>query len=482
MKPINSSRRIILLILGLVFLVACGNKTSASSDDRHEAASPVAVAQAALPGFSALAKKEGPAVVNISTVRKIKAENAFSGWPEMTPDDTFNEFLKRFGLGGIPKDYQTQSLGSGFIIDLNGYILTNAHVVEDAEEVTVTLLDKREFKAKVIGTDERTDVALVKIAAEGLPVVTMGDPAKLEVGEWVVAIGTPFGFTNSVTQGIVSAKGRDLPGENIVPFIQTDAAVNPGNSGGPLFNLKGEVVGINSQIYSRSGGYMGISFAIPIDVAIKVKDELLAHGKVRRGKLGVMIQNVTPELADAFNLPKAGGALISSVEKDGAADDAGLKPGDVVLQYQGKEMASTSDLVRAIADTAPGSTVRIKVWRDGSSKEVTVRLGESDSGQMEAQTGESARPDKLGLSLRDLSKDEKKEYGTEGGVVVEAVGGRAASAGVRPGDVILAINSTRVSSVEQLRHELAKSTKRAALLIQRDRTTRIFISLALKDE
>ena len=485
MRAINIPQGVILLATGLLLLVACDGRTSASSEDGQAVApaSPVSLQTlTALPSFTALAQKEGPAVVNISTIRKVKAESSFPVWPATPPDELFNEFLRRFGMGGSPRDFQTQSLGSGFIIDSSGHILTNSHVVEGADEVSVTLLDKREFKAKLIGSDERTDVALLKISAEDLPVVMIGDPSKLEVGEWVVAIGTPFGFSNSLTQGIVSAKGRDLPGENIVPFIQTDAAVNPGNSGGPLFNLNGEVVGINSQIFSHSGGYMGISFAIPIDIAIKVKDELLAHGKVRRGKLGVIIQDLTPELAEAFHLPSAGGALISSIEISGAADRAGLQPGDVVLQYQGKDIGSSAGLARAIADTAPGADVRIKVWRSGAPKEVTVSLGESASGQMEKQTRHGAEPDPLGLSLRDLSVEEKKEYGTEGGIVVEAAGGRAAAAGIRSGDVILALNNTRVTSVEQLRTELARSGKRAALLIQRDRNIRIFIPLGLKEE
>ena len=306
MRPIRlPAVAIFLTMIGLT-LAGCDKQPAVLTTNNASAATsavggpaPVSVA---LPNFTALVKKEGPAVINISTTKKIRGVPV-PAFPGLTPDDPFYEFFRRFAPGGeAPREFRSQSLGSGFIVSADGYILTNAHVVEDADEATVRLTDQREFKAKVVGTDKRSDIALLKIPAKDLPVVNIGDSSKLDVGEWVVAIGSPFGFNNSVSQGIVSAKGRNLPGEDIVPFIQTDVPVNPGNSGGPLFNMNGEVVGINSQIYSRSGGYMGLSFAIPINLAMKVKDELLKHGKVRRGRLGMTIQSVGPEHAKSFDL------------------------------------------------------------------------------------------------------------------------------------------------------------------------------------
>src|SRR5919206_2229134 len=285
-----------------------------------------------LPDFADLVEKQGPAVVNISTTQTVRGQST----PPGSEEDPFYDFFRRFGPSQPPRDYESRSLGSGFIISQEGYILTNSHVVEAADDVTVRLTDKREFKAKVIGSDRRTDVAVLKIEANGLPVVTIGDPSKLRPGEWVVAIGSPFGFENSVTAGIVSAKGRSLPQENFVPFIQTDVAVNPGNSGGPLFNLRGEVVGINSAIYSRTGGFMGLSFAIPIDVANNIVEQLKTVGRVIRGRIGVVIQPVTKELADSFGLQKPQGALVSSVEKGGPAEKAGVEAGDVIVSFNGK--------------------------------------------------------------------------------------------------------------------------------------------------
>jgi serine protease Do len=277
--------------------------------------------------------------------------------------------------GGIPRDFENKSLGSGFIISGDGYILTNAHVVDGADEVTVRLTDKREFKARIIGADKRTDVALVKIEAAGLPAVKLADPGQLKVGEWVVAIGSPFGFDNSVTAGIVSAKGRSLPQENYVPFIQTDVAINPGNSGGPLFNMRGEVVGINSQIYSRSGGYMGVSFAIPIDVAMDIQSQLRASGKVSRGRLGVVIQEVSKELADSLGLSRAMGAVVNSVEKGGPAEKAGIEAGDVILKFDGKAINNSGDLPRLVGATRPGTRSTVQVWRKGTTREIAVSVG-----------------------------------------------------------------------------------------------------------
>ena len=369
------------------------------------------------------------------------------------------------------------------VVSQDGYILTNAHVVENADEVTVRLTDKREFKAKVIGADKRSDIALLKISAKDLPVVSIGDTSKLEVGEWVVAIGSPFGFTNSVSQGIVSAMRRSLPGENTTPFIQTDVPINPGNSGGPLFNLNGEVIGINSQIYSRSGGYMGLSFAIPIDLAIKVKNELLKHGTVKRGWLGVTIQDVSPEHARSFGLTKASGALITTVGKDTPAARAGLEIGDIILKSNGKELTDAGDLARAVADAVPGSIARLSVWRRGAAKEVVATLGDSDADLTTLKPRpldkKGIAPDEIGLTMHDLNPDERQMLHTDGYVVVDVVDGIAAESGIQPGDIIIAINSQRISSIKQFRTVMAEVGMRAALLVQREGNM-IFIPLISK--
>jgi serine protease Do len=482
MRHFRPSRSLAALATSVLLFAGCQQSITATPTEKPAPASTAvgATSRNELPDFTALVKAHGPAVVNISSTRKLK-------WgiplPEGT-EDPIREFLRRFGFGDMPmQEFQSRSLGSGFVIDADGHILTNAHVVEGADEVTVGLTDKREFKARVIGSDERTDVALLKISASNLPYVKIGDPAKLNVGEWVVAIGAPFGFTNSVTQGIVSATGRSLPGESIVPFIQTDAAVNPGNSGGPLFNMAGEVIGINSQIYSRSGGSMGVSFAIPIDLAIKVKDALLKHGAVRRGKLGVAVQDVSQDLAESFGLAKATGALVTTVEKGSAADQAGLQMGDIVLTFNGKALTGSGDLARAVAETAPGATARLEVWRQGARREISVRIGNADGKQRPGKAkAATVPPDALGLGLRDLSRGEQKQLAAEGTVIVESVEGVAASAGLQPGDIILSINNQLVSSVQQVRSLLDKADKRAALLVQRDRDTKIFIPIRLKGE
>ncbi|MDD4928112.1 MAG: Do family serine endopeptidase [Gallionella sp.] len=414
----------------------------------------------ALPNFTELVKKEGPAVVNISTTRKIRGGIPFFDIPEITQNDSFYEFFRRFAPG-MQHEYSSQTLGSGFIISPDGYLLTNAHVVEESVEVTVRLTDKREFNAKIVGTDRRSDIALLKISATGLPVAAIGNSGELEVGEWVAAIGSPFGFSNSISQGIVSAKGRSLPGEDIVPFIQTDVSINPGNSGGPLFNMKGEVVGINSQIYSRSGGYMGLSFAIPIDLAMKVRDELQKHGTVRRGRLGVTIQNVTAEHAKSFGLDKAAGALVSSVEKGGPADRAGIDIGDIILKFDGHEIGDTDELLRQVAQAAPESEAKLTLWRQGATKEVTVRLGEADGVK-------HAEPGQIGLVLRELAREEQRALHTEGSLVVESVSGVARYSGIQPRDIVIAVNSQRVSTVGQLQAALLRAGHHGALLVQRE--------------
>lgn len=485
MRPMKKSALAILLVMVALMFVSCDKQPKVLPTNNANAASSVAPVTVALPNFTALVKKEGPAVINISTVKKIRGVLPFPAFPDLTPDDPFYEFFRRFAPGEpSPREFRSQSLGSGFIVSEDGYILTNAHVVVDADEVTVRLIDKREFKAKVAGADRRSDIALLKISATGLPVVSIGDSSKLEVGEWVVAIGSPFGFTNSISQGIVSAMGRSLPGENIVPFIQTDVPVNPGNSGGPLFNLNGEVVGINSQIYSRSGGYMGLSFAIPISLAMKVKDELLKHGSVRRGWLGVGIQNVSPEHAKAFDLAKAGGALIASVEKDSPADRAGLEIGDIILKFDGRELGGADDLARAVAEAAPGASAKLQVWRHGAAKEMTVKLGEADdehTAQKKGARDNAAESGKFGLTVRELSRDEQRALRSDGLLLVEAVTGVAAESGIQPGDIIIAINSQRVSSVKQLRAALIQAGKRAAVLVQRE-GNRVFIPLKFPEE
>ena len=423
-----------------------------------------------LPDFTELVDKQGPAVVNVSTTSTAHGGSAQSPVPE---DDPFYDFFRRFGPPQ-PRDYETRSLGSGFIVSADGYILTNAHVVDMADDVTVKLNDKREFKAKVIGADKRTDVAVIKIEASGLPAVKIGDPEKLRVGEWVLAIGSPFGFESTVTAGIVSAKGRSLPQENYVPFIQTDVAINPGNSGGPLFNLKGEVVGINSQIYSRTGGFMGLSFAIPIDVAMNISNQLRTTGRVSRGRIGVVIQEVTKELAESFGLPKPSGALVNSVEKGGPADKAGIEASDVILKFDGKEVSSSSDLPRIVAQSRPGSKATAQVWRKGTARDVSVTVGEMPEEKTAQRPGrKDTKPGnvvaRLGLTLSELNSEQRKELVLSGGLLVEDAQGAAAKAGIRRGDVLLAINNQDVKSVDQLNQLLSQFEKArsVALLIRR---------------
>ena len=436
-------------------------------------------ARPALPDFSGLVEAVGPAVVNISvtSVQKTSGENPFA-------DDPFYDFLRRFGMPGAPggnapqQPRITQGIGSGFIVSGDGYVLTNAHVVADATEVTVKLTDKREFKAKVIGVDRRTDVALIKIDGKNLPNVKLGDAEHAKVGEWVVAVGSPFGFENTVTAGIISAKSRRLPDETYVPFIQTDVAINPGNSGGPLFNLNGEVIGINSQIFSRSGGFQGISFAIPIDVAVKVKDELQKHGKVSRGRLGVQIQGMDDDLAQTFGLDKSKGALVAQVEPNGPAAKGGLESGDVILAVDGQAITESVDLPRLIGDHRPGDKVKLQVWRNKAARDITVTLDEMpDAGFAQAQPEKPGS--KLGVSVRQLTKQEADKLGVPGGLVIENAGGAAAQAGLQPGDVILAINNQRVSTIAELKQKLDAAGNRFSLLVQRG-DNRLFVPIKLK--
>jgi serine protease Do len=436
-----------------------------------------------LPDFTDLVEKQGAAVVNISTVQTMhNGGQGFQLPPGMSEDDPFYEFFKRFAPPGGPggqgggQDYQTQSLGSGFILSADGYVLTNAHVVNEADEVIVKLTDKREFKAKIIGSDRRADVALLKIEASGLPKVTLGDPNLLKVGEWVVAIGSPFGLENTVTAGIVSAKGRALPQENYVPFIQTDVAINPGNSGGPLFNMKGEVVGINSQIFSRSGGYMGLSFAIPIDVALDVQNQLKAGGKVSRGWLGIGIQEITKELAESFGMKNTNGALVTGVEKGSPAEKGGLDAGDVILRFDGKPIASSSDLPRIVGATKPGKEVTMEVLRKGATRNLALKVGEMPDDKEEARPARGpakAEPNRLGLQLRELNPQQKKKLAGKNGLLVVNAQGNAAQAGIRRGDVILAVNNNEVQGLDQFNKQIdaVASGKTVALLVLRGENT-----------
>jgi serine protease Do len=439
-------------------------------------AAPTPSAARGLPDFTAIVREYGPAVVNVSTVGSIKTADGvpFGHGGEADPFHFFRRFGPPAPRGGMPM----RGLGSGFIVKPDGLILTNAHVVAGANEVTVKLTDKREFKAKVLGLDKDTDVAVLKIEAKGLPTVKTGDPARTQVGEWVLAIGAPFGFENSATAGVVSARARSLPGEGYVPFIQTDVAVNPGNSGGPLFNLAGEVVGINSQIYSGSGGYMGISFAIPIDVALNVEQQIASHGKVVRGRLGAAIQDVDQTLAQSFGLAKPAGALVSAVEKGGAAAVAGVKPGDVILALNGEEIAGSKDLPPRIAAMKPGTTARLTVWRDGARHDLDVKVGEAKGAKV-ASSEEPPQPGgRLGLALRPLTPEEQREADLQGGAVVEDVTGPAARAGIRPGDVVLAVNATPVTGLDQLESLVARTGDHVALLVQRGEA-RIFVPVDL---
>lgn len=459
----------------------------AAAQAQAPAANPLLVQ--GLPDFSPLVDAVGPSVVNIRTMEKVTRQGVeFQGFPGMDPD--MLEFFRRFGLpvpsmppqqrpgpqgneGGDDGESQPSGVGSGFILSSDGYIMTNAHVVEGASEVMVTLADKREFKAKIVGADKRTDVAVVKIDAKGLPAVKIGDVNRLKVGEWVMAIGSPFGLENTVTAGIVSAKQRDTG--DYLPFIQTDVAINPGNSGGPLINMRGEVVGINSQIYSRSGGFMGISFAIPMDEAIRVSDQLRATGKVSRGRIGVQIGPVDKEVAESIGLGSATGALVSAVEPDSPAAKAGLQAGDVIVQFNGTKIDKVSDLPRLVGNTKPGSKVSLTIFRRGKQQQLAITVAdvpadESQLAQASEESSATANAKTLGLRVTDLTAAQKKALGVRGGVQVAEASGPAARAGMRPGDVVLAIANTEVASVKDFEAALAKAdqSKPVNVLVRRD--------------
>jgi serine protease Do len=465
------------------------------------ALSQVSVAQPSfMPDFTDLVERTSSSVVNIRTTARL-SQSHMQQFPDLDENDPGWEFFRRFfpqpgqpgQPGPMPNPHQgpmprsphpdreiPRGQGSGFIISADGYVLTNYHVVEGADEITVTLPDKREFKGHLVGSDQRSDVALVKVDGSALPSSKIGDPARLKVGEWVIAIGSPFGLQNTVTAGIVSAKGRET-GE-LLPFIQTDAAVNPGNSGGPLINMRGEVVGINSQIFTTSGAYAGISFAIPIDEAIRISDQLRNQGRVVRGRIGVLIGEVSREVAEAIGLQKAAGALVSSVEGDGPADKAGVKPGDVIIKYETRPVESSSDLRRMVASTKPGTKVVATVWRNGAARDLQITVAElqpDTAKQAHAEQGKGSSPavDALGLVVSDVPADQQKDLKTKGGVQVDNVDGPAALAGIRAGDYIVSVNNVEVAGAKQFGELVAKLdlTKSVALLVRSGEQSRYVI-------
>ncbi|MGE0386902.1 MAG: DegQ family serine endoprotease [Gammaproteobacteria bacterium] len=450
-----------------------------------------------LPDFADLSARVSPAVVNIGTT--LKRGQGPAGlppgmqMPDIPQDSPLYEFFRRFfgEGGGDPGDVEPRSsLGSGFIISADGYVVTNYHVIKDAEEITVRLSDRREFAAKLIGSDERSDLAVLKVEASNLPVVQIGDSSKLRVGEWVLAIGSPFGFEYSVTAGIVSAKGRNLPNENYVPFIQTDVAINPGNSGGPLFNLDGQVVGVNSQIYSRTGGFMGLSFAIPMEVAYKVYEQLRDKGAVTRGWLGVLIQDVTRELAESFGMGKPRGALVSKVLPDSPAAAAGMQAGDIVVAFNDQPIDVSSDLPPLVGNTKVGDDIPVRVIRNGKAQVLKVRIGELPPAEEPSRAGADQTPStanldrRLQVEVRDLGDSQRRELNVdEGGVLVEDVkDGPAKKAGVRPGDVLLQIDNQVVRNAAHLRELTPKlpAGKSVPLLVQR-RGGPLFLAMKLPD-
>ncbi|MCG5030181.1 Do family serine endopeptidase [Mesosutterella sp. OilRF-GAM-744-9] len=483
MKPALVTAAIVAAFAGGVFTANAKNAASPST----AAPGPI-INQQKLPDFTVLVDHYGKAVVNISMVKKEHKEK-INGLFNNIPDDQA-EIFRRFGFpffgGGERTVPEQRGTGSGFIISSDGLILTNAHVVSDADEIIVRLTDDREFKGKVLGYDEQTDIAVVKIDAKGLPVVRLGNSDNVKVGEWVAAIGSPFGLTNSVTAGIVSAKSRNIE-ENIVPFIQTDVAINPGNSGGPLFNMNGEVIGINSQIFSTSGGSMGLSFAIPINIASQVKDQIIKNGKVTRGRLGVMVQQLSPELAKSFGLPEeTKGAVIAQIEANGPAANSGLKPGDIITAVNGEKIKSFSDVPRLISFTKPGTRIELTVLRDKKEIRIPVTIGSSTESAHAAKGSDSddsqgavkqESQGRLGVTVRPLTAKEAKRAGTSGLLIAQAEGA-AAKAGIRPGDIIVSVNGTPVKTNGDLSKAL-KGRKQIALLIQRNKS-RIFVPVELQ--
>ncbi len=480
------------VVAGVFIVVVAHQRSSAeagSSDPGQTKAVPVAASAiptsaapasarvTGLPDFSGLVAESGAAVVNISVTEKAHKMMMGLGEPGAGDpgegDDPLSQFFHHHQMPGPDHTPPSRGIGSGFIVSSDGYVLTNAHVVADASEVTVKLTDRREFAAKVIGVDKRSDVALIKIAGTGLPFVHFGDPSKVRPGQWAIAIGSPFGFENSVTAGVISAVNRPLPadesGSSYVSFIQTDAAVNPGNSGGPLFNLDGQVIGINSQIYSRTGGYMGMSFAIPIDVALNVKDQLQKNGKVARSRIGVAVQDMSQPLSQSFGMTTPHGALVSAVEPQSPGERAGLKPGDIITSVNGRDIDHSSDLPVVISQLTPGTEARLGIWHDKKATEVTVKtVLLEDSPAVAAKAPGADGGGRLGLAVRPLNPDEQQEMHTRGRLVVEDVSGPALAAGLQAGDVILGVNGSGVTSVADLKREVARAGHSVAVLIQRE--------------
>jgi serine protease Do len=482
------SGKFFITVLSGVVLSACSPSASTAvppvfagapppTAEPPAAAQPVAPLVTGLPDFTALVDHYGPAVVNVKVNQSRRAQPVRDS-EESGPRSPLEDFLRQFGMPNMPRGGGQQpparGEGSGFIVSADGYIMTNAHVVRGASDLVVKLTDRREFPAKLVGLDDRTDVAVIKIEGKDLPTVRIGDPNKLKPGQWVVAIGSPFGMENSVTAGIVSATSRDLPNEQNVPFIQTDVAVNPGNSGGPLFNLSGEVVGINSQIYSQSGGYMGLSFAIPIDMANDVREQLVKSGRVTRGKIGVGIQPMDADLAESFGLDRPHGALVRDVEAGGPAEKAGIKGGDIILSVDGKPVNGDSALPAMISAIRPGSTTELEIWSDRKLRKVTAKIVEMKEAGATSEAapvrggGSAAEPAALGLSVRPLTTDEKVQVETSGTLVVENVTGAAEAAGIRPGDVILGVGGVRVKTTAELQAAIKRAGRVVALLVQRE--------------
>jgi len=441
-----------------------------------------------LPDFTILAEEQGSKVVNISASKEVASN--YHNNPSMQ-DERMKEFFKRFGIPGMPPGGQgnqppekQSATGSGFIIDTKGYVITNAHVVAEADSVIVKLSDKREFKAEIIGVDRRTDVALLKIKTSNLPVVKFGDPEKVKVGQWVAAIGSPFGLENTMTVGVVSAKGRALPQENFVPFIQTDVAINPGNSGGPLFNTEGEVIGINSQIYSRTGGYMGLSFAIPIDVAINVVEQLKSNGKVIRGWLGIAIQEITKELSESFGMKDTKGALIANVEKGSPAEKGGLLLGDIIIRFNKNEIIVSSDLPKYVGTTKPFAKVPVEIQRKGKKVVLNLAVGEmpTDGNVVAPKKNNPKEVNRIGLALKQLSADDMKKTNGRNGLLVLSTQGESVAAGIRPGDVILALNNSAVKTIAIFNQELRRvpKGKTIALLVYRKGDT-LYVPIRIAD-
>lgn len=452
----------------LAWLAACTNGGNAQPRAPDTLRPEGSSASAGLPDFAPLVERYGDTVVNVEVVQRQQS----TGLP-LAPDDPMRDFFRRFGIP-IPEPGEpgeappARGTGSGFIVSPDGYILTNAHVVAGADEVTVRLTDRREFQAEVVGADARSDVAVLKIDAENLPTVRIGDSKKLRPGEWVLAIGSPFGLENSATAGIVSATSRAVGGETYVPFIQTDVAVNMGNSGGPLFNLDGEVVGINSMIFSRSGGYMGLSFAIPIDVAVDVRDQIIEHGRVIRGRIGVVVQDVNAQLAESFGLESPRGALVSDVQEDSPAEKAGLMAGDVILSVNGEPIEQFGEVSAIVSSMRPGSEAHLGVWRDRKEIEIDVRVAELEEEPARTASQESKQKGaQLGMVVRPLSDQERRQLDSDAGVVVEQVSGPAALAGVQPGDIIVGVNGEPLESVDELREAVEQADESVALLVRR---------------